>query len=51
VSEKPIYHDFRAGNVRHSLVDMSKANALLGYAPKYRIGGVLKEVMVWHLTP
>jgi UDP-N-acetylglucosamine 4-epimerase len=46
---KPIYRDFRAGDVRHSLADISKASSLLGYAPKYRIGEGLKEAMDWHV--
>ncbi|GHV55304.1 NAD-dependent epimerase [Deltaproteobacteria bacterium] len=29
------YRDFRAGDVRHSLADISKARELLGYAPEY----------------
>jgi UDP-N-acetylglucosamine 4-epimerase len=28
-----VYRDFRAGDVRHSLADISKAKRLLGYAP------------------
>ena len=34
---KPSYRDFRAGDVRHSLADISKARDLLGYAPTHRI--------------
>ena len=45
---KPIYRDYRAGDVRHSLADISKASTLLGYAPKYRIGEGLKEAMEWY---
>lgn len=33
----PIYRDFRAGDVRHSLADISKAQRLLGYAPRERL--------------
>jgi UDP-N-acetylglucosamine 4-epimerase len=46
---KPVYREFRAGDVRHSLADISKASTLLGYAPKYRIGEGLKEAMVWYI--
>ena len=28
---EPVYRDFRAGDVRHSLADIGKANRLLGY--------------------
>jgi UDP-N-acetylglucosamine 4-epimerase len=50
---KPVYRDFRAGDVRHSLAEISKASTLLGYQPTHRIGEGLKEVMGWyvqHLT-
>ncbi len=35
-SAKPMYRDFRAGDVRHSLADIGKAQRLLGYAPTQR---------------
>ncbi|MBI5436557.1 MAG: Vi polysaccharide biosynthesis UDP-N-acetylglucosaminuronic acid C-4 epimerase TviC [Nitrosomonadales bacterium] len=50
---KPVYRDFRAGDVRHSLADISKAATLLGYQPTHRIGEGLKVAMGWyvqHLT-
>jgi UDP-N-acetylglucosamine/UDP-N-acetylgalactosamine 4-epimerase len=50
---QPVYRDFRAGDVRHSLADISKATALLGYKPTHRIGEGLKVAMPWyvrHLT-
>ena len=47
---KPIHRDFRSGDVRHSLADISKAKGLLGYAPQYRVGEGLKEAMVWYLN-
>ena len=47
---KPIYRNFRAGDVRHSFADISKASTLLGYAPKYRIGECLKEAMAWYIN-
>ncbi len=50
---KPQYRDFRAGDVRHSLADISKAQRLLGYAPTQRIGEGLALAMQWyvqHLT-
>ena len=37
-STQPVYRDFRDGDVRHSLADISKAATLLGYAPTQRIG-------------
>lgn len=46
---KPVYRDFRSGDVRHSLADISKAKILLGYAPQYRIKKGLKEAMEWYV--
>jgi len=46
---KPIYRDFRDGDVRHSLADISKAQSLLGYQPSHRIGEGLARAMVWYV--
>jgi len=46
---KPSYRDFRAGDVRHSLADISKARELLGYVPSHRIGEGLIEAMDWYV--
>jgi UDP-N-acetylglucosamine 4-epimerase len=46
---KPSYRDFRAGDVRHSLADISKANELLGYLPSHSIGEGLIEAMDWYV--
>ncbi len=45
---KPGYRDFRAGDVRHSLADISKARGLLGYEPTHRIREGLVEAMDWY---
>lgn len=50
VNANPVYRDFRAGDVRHSLADISKAKNLLGYAPQYKVGEGLKEAMLWYVT-
>ncbi|MBT9538355.1 NAD-dependent epimerase/dehydratase family protein [Thiobacillus sp.] len=47
---KPVYRDFRAGDVRHSLADISKAQTRLGYAPTHRIGEGLAEAMDWYVA-
>lgn len=47
---KPAYRDFRAGDVRHSLADISKAQNLLEYAPTHRIGEGLMEAMDWYVN-
>lgn len=45
---KPTYRDFRAGDVRHSLADISRAQRLLGYVPTHRIHEGLREAMDWY---
>jgi UDP-N-acetylglucosamine 4-epimerase len=45
----PVYRDFRAGDVRHSLADISKAATRLGYAPTQRIGQGLALAMPWYI--
>lgn len=45
---KADYQDFRAGDVRHSLADISKAKRLLGYAPTHSIGQGLTVAMDWY---
>ncbi len=46
--QKPIYRDFRPGDVKHSLADIAKAQGLLGYAPTHRIGQGLDLAMAWY---
>jgi UDP-N-acetylglucosamine/UDP-N-acetyl-alpha-D-glucosaminouronate 4-epimerase len=46
--QKPIYREFRAGDVRHSLADIGKARRLLGYAPEYRIEKGLALHLEWY---
>lgn len=40
---EPMYRDFRAGDVRHSLADISKAATLLEYQPTYRFSAGLSS--------
>jgi UDP-N-acetylglucosamine 4-epimerase len=47
-NSKLIYRDFRAGDVRHSLADISKAEKLLGYAPQYSIEQGLDKASQWY---
>lgn len=48
-SQSPTYRDFRAGDVRHSQADTSKAERLLGYSPQYRIYDGIKIAMPWYI--
>ncbi len=43
------YRDFRAGDVRHSQADISKANDALGYEPGYRISEGIAKAMPWYI--
>jgi UDP-N-acetylglucosamine 4-epimerase len=44
------YRDFRAVNVRHSRADISKAQALLGYAPTIIFEVGVAATMFWYLS-
>ncbi len=48
-SRPPRHGDFRAGDVRHSQADISKARKLLGYAPHYDIRAGLQASMPWYV--
>jgi UDP-N-acetylglucosamine 4-epimerase len=47
-SERPVHGDFRAGDVRHSLADVSKATRLLGYRPTHSVEEGLAEAAAWY---
>ncbi|MDO6445000.1 NAD-dependent epimerase/dehydratase family protein [Colwellia sp. 1_MG-2023] len=49
VEKNAEYRDFRAGDVRHSQADVSKAINNLGYAPSHRIQAGILEAMPWYL--
>jgi UDP-N-acetylglucosamine 4-epimerase len=46
---KPVYREFRSGDVRHSLADISKAHRLLGYESTHRIRQGLSIAMTWYI--
>jgi UDP-N-acetylglucosamine 4-epimerase len=46
--QKPVHKDFRPGDVRHSLADISKAQRLLGYAPTQRVAEGLNLALEWY---
>ena len=48
-TKDPVYRDFRAGDVRHSQADISKASSLLGYQPAYNISQGIDEAMPWYV--
>lgn len=48
-SAKPTYRDFRAGDVLHSLADISKAKELLGYEAEYSVEAGLDLAAQWYI--
>lgn len=46
----PIYRAERAGDVRHSQADISKAARLLGYVPSHTLDSGLDEAMDWYIA-
>ncbi len=45
-----IHGEFRAGDIRHSNADISKAGRLLGYQPSHGIEAGLDESLGWYLS-
>jgi UDP-N-acetylglucosamine 4-epimerase len=45
----PRYREFRKGDVRHSLADISKAHRLLGYRPSHDLRRGLEEALPWYV--
>lgn len=46
---RPVYRDFRPGDVMHSQADVGKAMELLGYMPEWRIEAGIAHAMPWYL--
>ena len=49
VAVKPIYRDFRPGDILHSLANIDKAKMLLGYDPQYSVQAGLEKAGKWYL--
>ena len=47
--KKPIYRDFREGDVRHSQADISKAESFLDYHPTHKIADGLDDAIDWFI--
>jgi UDP-N-acetylglucosamine 4-epimerase len=47
---QPVYRPFRAGDVRHSLADISLARERLGYAPTHSLTSGLREARSWYVN-
>lgn len=50
MSKRPVYRDFRAGDIRHSLADIAASKNLLGYDPEYSVREGLHKTSEWWLT-
>ncbi|MEZ8500746.1 NAD-dependent epimerase/dehydratase family protein [Vibrio splendidus] len=48
-TKRATYRDFRAGDVRHSQADISKAKNNLYYEPQYRISDGIDIAMSWYV--
>jgi UDP-N-acetylglucosamine 4-epimerase len=46
--QKPVYKEFRPGDVRHSLAAIKKAEKFLGYSPTHRLKEGLDLAMHWY---
>jgi len=47
---EPKYEDFRKGDIRHSLADISQGQKLLGYEPQFFVRDGLKHAAEWYLN-
>jgi UDP-N-acetylglucosamine 4-epimerase len=47
-SARPVFRDFRPGDVRHSLADITRARELLGYEPTHDVAAGLNETAAWY---
>ena len=46
----PVYREFRSGDVRHSLADITRARCELGYEPSHDISAGLAIAMPWYIS-
>ncbi len=49
-TQEPVYREFRQGDVRHSLADISRAQELLGYAPPFNVRQGLELAGTWYAS-
>ena len=46
---KPIYREFRAGDVAHSHANIERAQKILGYVPSHRVEEGLSDALTWYV--
>ena len=49
IEKEAIYRDFRAGDIRHSNANISKAQNFVGYAPTHDIYQGMEEAIEWYI--
>ena len=49
IKQKPIYRDFRAGDIRHSNANIDKLKNATGYVPTHDIDQGLEESIKWYI--
>ncbi len=47
---KPIYREFRSGDIRHSHANISKIKDLLGYQPSHNVMNGLEASLAWYVN-
>jgi len=47
---KPVYREFRDGDVRHSLADISAAKSGIGFAPTHNVIQGMEETIAWYVA-
>jgi len=50
LDSKITYQDFRSGDIKHSLADISKAINLLEYVPEYNLADGLEKTVDWFIN-
>jgi len=45
---RPVHREPRRGDLKYSQADISKAQRLLGYLPRYRVGAGLEKTVEWY---
>ena len=48
--KSPVYRDFRAGDVRHSQADITKARTMIGFEPEFKIQQGIDKAMPWYIN-
>lgn len=47
---KPQYREFREGDIRHSVADITASRNALGYRPHFSVADGLKQTVAWYLA-